>query len=588
VSTAGENGVAALRGTGQGLVWKRAVAVITVLGFSVPVIAYFWLIQHYGVNAIWYDQWNDINVIAHPTLSNLWLQHNEDRIFFPNLIVVVLAHTTHFDVHIENYLGAVMLVGAAALFILTHRRRSPTTLWLLYCPVVIVMFSFVQAGNTLFGFQIAWFLIMLALASVLFLLDRPELTWQVFAGAVALAAMGSFSSLQGLLIWVSGFVLLYCRSRVKGFLIGWIVAAAASVVLYLFHFSSTVGGTNNSYVFSHPLLATEFFFSAIGDVVHQQLPYAGLNVSILVLGISIVVSSVLVVIVYGFRRNDSASAVGVALIVFGLLFAVSITSGRTAYGIWYSDSSRYTSFDLLIVVGTYLAVLEGRPRQADMTVRGDVATRSDPTGRFWDRLVLVIRVLAAASIVLLVVVGTGNGITEANAWHKRLTEASQVTVNIKKAPDDLVSAVLYPLPLNDVGFVRRMAGIADTDKLSLFSTSAAAHFARVGLPAELKFTSKVSKPADGATLRGGVFMDATASVKFGTVTVNATRVDFEIRGAGRPPISVGPAAFSIYGWLGGWDSATVPNGHYKIQSVAYDSAGRASYSPFISVVVDNP
>ncbi len=218
VSTAGGNGLAALRGTSESLGWKRALAVITVLGFSLPVIAYFWLIHHYGVNAIWYDQWDDVNVIAHPTLSNLWLQHNEERIFFPNLIVVVLAHTTHFDIHIESYLGAVMLVGAAALFILTHRRRSPTTPWLLYCPVVIVMFSFVQAGNTLFGFQIAWFLILLALASVLFLLDWPELTWPVFAGAVAagcdrklLVASGSID----LGVWIRASVLPQSRQRLS-------------------------------------------------------------------------------------------------------------------------------------------------------------------------------------------------------------------------------------------------------------------------------------------------------------------------------------------------------------------------------------
>jgi hypothetical protein len=546
------------------------------------------LIHHYGVNAIWYDQWDNVNVIAHPSLSNLWLQHNEDRIFFPNLIVLALAHTTHFNILIENYLGGIMVVAAAMLLIVTHRRRAPATPWLFYCPVVIIMFSFVQAGNTLFGFQIAWFLIMLALTTVLFLLDRPELTWPVFAGAVAVAVVGSFSSLQGLLIWASGLVLLYCRSRSKGFIVGWIAAAAVSVVVYLHHFSSTVGGTNNTYVFSHPLLAVEFFFSAIGDIVQQQIPYSGRSNLIIALGIGIVLGSVLVIIAYGFRRNTSGSAIGVALICFGLLFAASITSGRTAYGIWYSDSSRYTTFDLLIVVGTYLAVLEGRPSHGTMPLANPVGSRIGTVRRVRDRFLFTMRLIVSATILLLVVVGTGNGIAQARAWQQKLTYASQVTANIDKAPDDLVSAVLYPLPLDDVGFVRHMAAIAKADSMSLFSTGAAAHFARVGLPAETKFETTVRKPTDGTTLRGGVFMIATASVHFGTIGVNATRVSFEVMDAGGALISVAPAGFTIYGWLAGWSSASVPNGHYAMRSVAYDSVGHATYSQSISIVVDNP
>ena len=32
----------------------------------------------------------------------MWAQHNENRIFFPNLIVVLLAHTAHFNVQVRN------------------------------------------------------------------------------------------------------------------------------------------------------------------------------------------------------------------------------------------------------------------------------------------------------------------------------------------------------------------------------------------------------------------------------------------------------------------------------------------------------
>jgi hypothetical protein len=86
---------------------ERLVPVLTILGFLLPVVAYFWLIHEYAVNILWLDQWGDVYVIfqthSHSLdLSALWAQHTENRIFFPNLIVVLLAHTTHSTLSPRN------------------------------------------------------------------------------------------------------------------------------------------------------------------------------------------------------------------------------------------------------------------------------------------------------------------------------------------------------------------------------------------------------------------------------------------------------------------------------------------------------
>ena len=59
-----------------------------------------------------------------------------------------------------------MLVAATFLLIHAHKRRSPAVPWLYYCPVVILACSVVQYGATLWGFQMAWYLVLLALALV--------------------------------------------------------------------------------------------------------------------------------------------------------------------------------------------------------------------------------------------------------------------------------------------------------------------------------------------------------------------------------------------------------------------------------------
>ena len=84
----------------------------------------------------------------------------------------------------EEYVSALMLVGSAVLVVVAHRRRSRLTPMLWYLPVMLLLFSFVQYQNTLWGFQMAWYLVTLSLVGALYLLDRPHLTHVAFLAAI--------------------------------------------------------------------------------------------------------------------------------------------------------------------------------------------------------------------------------------------------------------------------------------------------------------------------------------------------------------------------------------------------------------------
>jgi hypothetical protein len=86
-----------------------------------------------------------------PDWSSLWALHSDNRVFFPNLIVIGLAHTVSLNVDVEEYLSALMLSGSVALLIWAHKRRSPSTPLLYYCPVAFVMLTLAQSQNTLWG-----------------------------------------------------------------------------------------------------------------------------------------------------------------------------------------------------------------------------------------------------------------------------------------------------------------------------------------------------------------------------------------------------------------------------------------------------
>ncbi len=91
-------------------------------------------------------------------------------------------------------------------------------------------------------------------------------------------------------------------------------------------------------------------------------------------------------------------------------------------------------------------------------------------------------------------------------------------------------------------------------------------------------------PSDGSSLSGTqVILDAGAS---GDVGVN--QVQFALTGGSLNNAVIATATVSDYGWIASWDSTTVPDGTYTLQSEASDGAGFQGVSTGVTVVVDNP
>ena len=65
-------------------------------------------------------------------------------------------------------------------------------------------------------------------------------------------------------------------------------------------------------------------------------------------------------------------------------------------------------------------------------------------------------------------------------------------------------------------------------------------------------------------------------------------VSFEVTGGALTDQVVATATPTYYGWLAQWNTTTVPNGTYSLQSVATDSIGETTSSSPITVAVNNP
>ncbi len=589
---------------------RDARRALTAAAFAVPLLAYLAFISHYTVNDIWYDQWWDVQLLGHwysGTLSvpDLWAQHGENRILFPNLIVIGLAWATRLNTVTEQYLSAMFLSVSAALIIWSHKRRSPSIGWIWYWPVAALLLSFVQYQNTLWGFQLAWYLVLLALAVSLILLDRPTLNWLATAGAIAAAVVGSYSSLQGLLIWPAGLVLLYHRRRPWGLWLAWVGSAAVTTVVYFYHLDLRTAGGSSSYASGHFVSEAKYFLLAIGDVFGIAIPQGSSgNTGILIAaGAAILIVACWSLIVYGRRRDQSGGTpIGVALTSFGLMFAALMTVGRAAGGLSVASTSRYTTFDLLIPVGCYLTLLgqlkHGRTEPAGVPVPEPVGHRTAPDGTSppppvsdggrrprWPRVspaIAIAVVLAAIAGQLLV--GTFEGLANARGWYEAQVVTADVTANSAKAPKSLLANTL--LPTCNCLFAAQLPQliqVAREHRLSLFGTHEAATYTKRGLYAETTApVTEVARPRSGTRLSGGQWLSASASDNYGV-----TRVEFHLTGGSFNQALIAVAQPFPYGWLAGWDTRSVPNGTYTLQSFAYNPGGRVARSSPVAVVVAN-
>jgi hypothetical protein len=67
-----------------------------------------------------------------------------------------------------------------------------------------------------------------------------------------------------------------------------------------------------------------------------------------------------------------------------------------------------------------------------------------------------------------------------------------------------------------------------------------------------------------------------------------TSVKYELTGGTLTDQVIATATPTYYGWLAQWNTTTVPNGTYTLQSVAAYSGGVTGTSPGVTVTVANP
>ncbi len=434
------------------------------------IAAYLAYISIFGVNALYWDEWNWVPLVqgsisGHLSFAQLWAQHNEDRILFPNLIAIALARLTRWNEFTFYFFSAACLITTFGVIIYKYRheiKRDP--LWFIAVPLVV--FTFAQSENTLWGFQIAWFLTLLCLVAAAALLTKAELNLSSFIGAAILGTIASYSLTQGLLAWPIGFILLFINGRSLRLKILWSVIGAAVISLFFVGYSfSQSQALPLATIFKYLGNTIQAYFITLGGVIPGIADFgdtANSDIVLELIGIFLTACACMVVISwFRSRRPGGARAFTVSLILIGIGFDALLIPSRLVNNLSGGLASRYITFTWPLLIGLYLAAITWWTE----------SDRHRPQA-------VSFRAIMAFLVALQIFIGTDVGIAEGKSTETTRHISADVLANWRDTPANLVQPYLFPPSAN---YVDQYAPFLASNKMGVFSGSIATHLAKLGV-----------------------------------------------------------------------------------------------------------
>lgn len=409
-----------------------AIGLVCWLLILLPAALAFLYVRAFGVSVVFSDAWSMVPLFdkwysSTLQLSDLFSQHNEHRMFFPEGAELLLGNATNYDNVDEMYLIQACLLVTLVILLLAFRDSIKSSLWpVLFVPVSFLVFSFRQYENMLFGYQINFAFAQMFGVLALFLLHvlrRRGFEKIAFVAALGSVTIASFSVAQGLLVWLAGLLQLSIgpleRPRKKIFFALWGFIGLLEWVAYFVHYRSPKNGPALLYALEHPLAGTEFLLRLLGSSLFWDQ-------NLTLIGGSLLACLVLVSLLLIYKdRKLGEHSFWVSLLFWSFLILATITLGRSGSGAGNALVSRYTTFSILAVVGVYAMLLE-------MTLERRSTINA------------ILLVVLAGFVLFGVVISYPNGITIGSKEEASREKAAFVLSTYKSEPDEALVESLNP------------------------------------------------------------------------------------------------------------------------------------------------
>ena len=313
-------------------------------------------VWHNSLNMPFWDEWDVAELIMQ---KGNWLevaihQHNEHRIGTGLVLMKMLAPLTSWSQLVETVVVSFEIIGSC-LLLLYVKKKTTGELMLADLIFPFVFLNVLQWGNILFAFQITFVFPLVFLCLALWALTINNVAKRNVL-LVIFSLLGAFSSLHGIFIPIILAFFLFAENLLNKFK-NWritLVTLIAEVLIIASYFwgyekklQTTISLVPNfkTFDFFSAFFANGFFFHA------SKSNFLGLRYSLVLLAIGFLFYGIYQLFVK--KKEYLTDWIGVILITYSFLFALSITIGRAAFGVAQASETRYITFSMLAPLGIY-------------------------------------------------------------------------------------------------------------------------------------------------------------------------------------------------------------------------------------------
>jgi hypothetical protein len=211
---------------------------LALLSILLPAFFITALIKRYAVNVPYWDIWDwSVRRIALDlgyNLKDLWALTNEHRMFFPQVIDLLIANASSLDMLPRIYAKVpIALAVAIVLYFMYRAKGASSRAYWFAIPVGLLSFSLSYWPSWISPNPLASHLSMLTFILALAAITGLPMGWRALALAAAATFVSALSYASGNAAWLVIFGVMYLRGyRKPRYLIVWTLVALVVLVPY--------------------------------------------------------------------------------------------------------------------------------------------------------------------------------------------------------------------------------------------------------------------------------------------------------------------------------------------------------------------
>lgn len=402
---------------------------------ALPLLFLILLLSNYAINVPFWDQWELPLILEKSAEGNLrfsdfYAQHNEHRLLFPRLIMFVLAKATHWNTYYEIGFSVIL---AAISFAFLYKILSKTFTRYRYLVssalmISLLFFSPLQWENWLWGWQIQWFMNVLAVIIVIWALTTWQITSQLKKTLVAAAAalVATYSLGSGFVIWFIAIPVFILNKELRKYTPLWGLLAILSIASHYIGYVDPAYHPSKSIFLHQPVQFIHYFVVYIARPIVFDYLLSPKIAGILFAGI---------IIVAGYLLKTHRKVYTRELLpwlcfgLYGAMAAASTGVSRLGLGVEQAYSNRYVTLSNFFI----MAVIVGLFKVYELT----------PNRELPQKVIRILSVVMLSMGVLLILLNYVKGIQQMQQQHRHLVKVRQCALTAKNVEDPCLP-IVYP------------------------------------------------------------------------------------------------------------------------------------------------